>query len=39
MVTALEKSGNQYDVDDLLELIEEDRAIFIPWKMGQLCFG
>ena len=38
MVTALEKSGNQYDVDDLLELIEEDRAIFYPVENGAAVF-
>ena len=38
MVTALEKSGNQYDVDDLLALIEEDRAIFYPVENGAAVF-
>ena len=38
MVTALEKSGIQYDVDVLLELIVEDRAIFYPVENGAAVF-
>lgn len=38
MVTALEKSGGHYGVDDLLELIKEDRAIFYPILNGAAVF-
>jgi hypothetical protein len=38
MVTALEKSGDQYGVDDLLTLIEDDRAIFYPVQNGAAVF-
>ena len=38
MVTALEKSGNEYDIDDLLTMIEEDRAIFYPVRDGAAIF-
>ena len=38
MVTALKKSGDQYDVDDLLAMIEEDRAIFYPVQNGAAVF-
>jgi hypothetical protein len=38
MVTALKKSGDQYDVDDLLTMIEEDRAIFYPVQNGAAVF-
>tara|TARA_R110002020_G_scaffold30453_1_gene95952 strand:- start:2407 stop:2808 length:402 start_codon:yes stop_codon:yes gene_type:complete len=38
MVTALKKAGDQYDVDDLLQMIKEDRAIFYPVKNGAAVF-
>lgn len=38
MVTALEKSGDEYDVNDLLNLIKEDQAIFYPVKNGAAVF-
>ena len=38
MVTALKKAGDQYDVDDLLTMIEEDRAIFYPVQNGAAVF-
>jgi len=38
MVTALKKSGDEYDVDDLLAMIKDDRAIFYPIKKGAAVF-
>tara|TARA_R110000824_G_scaffold318942_1_gene506060 strand:- start:1912 stop:2313 length:402 start_codon:yes stop_codon:yes gene_type:complete len=38
MVTALKKAGDQYDVDDLLSMIKEDRAIFYPVQNGAAVF-
>jgi len=38
MATALKKAGDQYDVDDLLAMIEKDRAIFYPVKNGAAVF-
>ena len=38
MITALKKAGDQYDVDDLLAMIEEDRAIFYPVQNGAAVF-
>jgi hypothetical protein len=38
MVTALKKAGDQYDIDDLLTMIEEDRAIFYPVQNGAAVF-
>jgi hypothetical protein len=38
MVTALKKSGDEYDVDDLLAMIGDDRAIFYPIKNGAAVF-
>ena len=38
MITALKKSGDQYDVDDLLAMIKEDRAIFYPVQNGAAVF-
>ena len=38
MVTALKKAGDQYDVDDLLTMIKEDRAIFYPIENGAAVF-
>jgi hypothetical protein len=38
MVTALKKAGDQYDVDDLLTMIEGDRAIFYPVQNGAAVF-
>ena len=38
MVTALEKSGGEYDIDDLLTMIQEDRAIFYPIQNGAAVF-
>ena len=39
MVTALKKSGDENSVDDLLTMLEEDRAIFYPVKNGASVFG
>ena len=38
MVTALKKAGDQYDIDDLLTMVEEDRAIFYPVQNGAAVF-
>ena len=38
MVTALKISGDEYSVDDLLTMLEEDRAIFYPVKNGAAVF-
>jgi hypothetical protein len=38
MVTALKKAGDQYGIDDLLTMIEEDRAIFYPVQNGAAVF-
>lgn len=38
MVTALKKSGDEYDVDELLSMIENDRAIFYPMENGAAVF-
>ena len=38
LVTALKKSGDQYDIDDLFSMIEEDRAIFYPVQNGAAVF-
>tara|TARA_B100000949_G_scaffold13795_1_gene10564 strand:- start:1625 stop:2026 length:402 start_codon:yes stop_codon:yes gene_type:complete len=38
MVSALEKSGDQYDVDDLLTMIKDGHAIFYPVQNGAAVF-
>tara|TARA_R110000823_G_scaffold308411_1_gene431990 strand:- start:929 stop:1339 length:411 start_codon:yes stop_codon:yes gene_type:complete len=38
LVTALKKSGDEYDVDELLAMIEDGRAIFYPIKNGAAVF-
>jgi hypothetical protein len=38
LVTALEKSGDEYDIEDLLQEIEEEKAIFYPVENGAAVF-
>ena len=38
LADALEKSGNEYTVDDVLKEIEDDHAIFYPTKKGASVF-
>jgi len=38
MITALEKSGDEYGIDDLLAMIKDDRAIFYPIEKGAAVF-
>lgn len=38
MVTALEKSGNEYDIDDLFSMVDQGHAIFYPVENGAAVF-
>ena len=38
MVTALKKSGDKYGIDDLLQEIKDERAIFYPVQNGAAVF-
>ena len=38
LANALELSGNEYTVDDVLKQIEDDHAIFYPFKNGASVF-
>ena len=38
MVTALKKSGDEYGIDDLLQQIKDERAIFYPVQNGAAVF-
>ena len=38
LANALEQSGNEYTVDDVLREIEDDHAIFYPTKKGACVF-
>ena len=38
MVTALKKSGDEYGIDDLLQEIKDERAIFYPVQNGAAVF-
>jgi|TARA_R110002124_G_scaffold279663_1_gene452354 hypothetical protein len=38
LANALEQSGNEYTVDDVLREIEDDHAIFYPTKKGASVF-
>ena len=38
MVDALDRSGNEYNVDDVLREIEDDHAIFYPVENGATVF-
>ena len=38
LANALEHSGNEYTVDDVLKEIEDDHAIFYPTKKGASVF-
>lgn len=38
MATALKKSGDLYDISDLLAMIEDGRAIFYPVQNGAAVF-
>lgn len=38
MVTALEESGGEYTVDDVLSEVQQDHAIFYPAKLGAIVF-
>lgn len=38
LASALEASGGEYTVDDVLSEIEQDHAIFYPTKLGAIIF-